>query len=207
MDDRVPELIWIALLIQVCGWQEGTAVAASVAKAARKCAPSRQRAYAATSDYWDLSDEQKECIRSTVSAEGTLASLHSGLAALMYHYAEFPLAFLAQPVQANEDFRGSTLDDLREAIANVSDRQGDHGIFAQATVVYIYFINDVLKVSPNSALANFPAIEDYPHTEESLRVAAAVSSMVTGLFPWDVQHDWRNSFWNQGRLLGPCEVG
>ena len=36
-DDRVPELVWIALLIETFGLEEGVAVAASVAKAAAKC--------------------------------------------------------------------------------------------------------------------------------------------------------------------------
>lgn len=206
MDDRVPELIWIALLMQVFGAQEGTAVAVSIAKAAAKCDQSTKRAFAATSDYAELSDEQKRCVQSALNTEGTLGRARQGLAALINQYTGFPLAFLGVPDGSNEDSSGSTLYDLREAIQNISSRQGDAGIFAQATVVYIFFINGMLKVPPGSGLANFTAIEEYPRTEESRRVASSIRSAVTGLLTWEVHPDWRNAFWNHGRSLGSCEV-
>ena len=206
MNDRVPELVWVALLIQVFGVKEGTAVAVSIAKAAAGCDQTAKRAFAATSDYADLSDDQGQCIRAALSAEGTLEKARQGLAALIHHYTEFPLAFIADPDRLSEGHPCSTLDDLREAIDNIRDRQGHAGIFAQATVVYIFFINGQLQVSPGSGLANFPAIEEYPMTDESQRVAASVRSAVTGLLTRDIPSDWRNSFWNQGRSLGACEI-
>ena len=129
-----------------------------------------------------------------------------GMGALISHYNEFPLAFLAEPASGSEDSPGSTLDDLGAAIDSISDRHGYDGTLAQATVVYIHFINNVLKVSPGLALANFRAIEEYPKTDESLRVAASVRSAVTMLLTRDMPSDWRYSFWNQGRTLGPCEI-
>ena len=204
LDDRVPELIWIALLIHVFGLKEGTAIALSVAKAAAKCDQTAKKAFAAASDFVELSDEQRRCIRSALSQEGMLHKASQGLATLIHNYADFPLAFLSNP---DSDSSGSTLSDLRETIANVSDRQSQAGIYAQATVVYIFFVNDKLKVRSDSGLANFPAIEEYPTTDESLRVAAAVRSAVTFLLSHDIPPDWRNSFWNQGRSFGSCEVG
>ena len=206
IDDRVPELIWIALLNQVFGVIEGTSVAVSIAKTAAGCHQTAKKAFAATSDYAELSDEEKQCTRAALSTEGTLGKARQGLAALIDHYAKFPLAFLADPDRASADSPDSTLDDLREVIDNISDRQGLAGIFAQATVVYIFFINGKLKVFPGSGLADFTAIEEYPVTEESQRVAASVRSAVSLLLTQDISPDWRTSFWNQGRSLGPCEV-
>ena len=206
MDDRVPELVWIALLIHVLGVKEGTAVAVSIAKAAAGCDRIAERAFAATSDYAELSDEQKQCVRLELSADMTLGKARLALAALIRHYTEFPLAFLADPDGSNEDSAGSTLEDLGAAINNISDRQGHAGIFAQATVVYIFFVNDKLKVFSGSGLAKLPAIEEYPITDESQRVAASVRSAVSLLLTQDIPSDWRNSFWNQGRSLGSCEV-
>ena len=206
MDNLVPELIWIALLIHVFGVKEGTAVAVSIAKAAAKCDQTTKRAFAATSDYAELHDEQKQCARSALKAEGTLGKAGRGLAALIHQYTQFPLAFLADPDSLSEDSPCSTLDDVREAIASISDRESHAGIFAQATVVYINFINNGLKVRRGLSLANFPAIEEYPRTYESRMVAAAVKSAVNFLLTQDIPADWRNSFWNQGRSLGACEV-
>ena len=206
MDDRVPELVWIALLIQAFGLKDGTAVAASVAKAAAKYDQTAERAFAATSDYGQLTVESKRCVRSALDACGMLDKARRGLAALTNHYTEFPLAFLAERDEASADDSGSTLDDLKAVIDNISDRESPAAIFAQAVVVYIFFINGRLKASSGTALANFPAIEDYPVTDESKRVAASVRSVVTSLLTQDIPSDWRISFWNQGRLLGPCEL-
>ena len=205
MDDILPELIWIALLVQRFGVKEGTAVAVSIAKAAARYHQTAKRAFAATSDYLELDDEEKRCVHSTLKAEGTLERARSGLAALIGHYPDFPLAFLADPSRSN-DASCSTLDALREAIGNTSDRQGYAGTFTQATVVYIYFINDKLKVSPGLGLANFPAIEEYPTTEESRRVAASARAAVNFLLTHEIPCKWRNSFWNLGRSLGSCSV-
>ena len=203
MDERVPELVWIALLIHVLGVKEGTAVAVSIAKTAAKCDQMTKRAYAAISDYAELSDGQKQCVRSALSIEGTLEKAYRGLAALIHHYPEFPLSFLADTDSLNKDIVGSSLDDLKEAIGNVADRQSHAAIFAQAAVVYIF--NDQLKIVPHSGLANLPAIQEYPMTEESKRVAASIRSAITFLLSHDIPDAWRNSFWNQGRSLDPCE--
>ena len=206
MDDRVPELVWIALLIRLFGVQEGTAVAASVAKAAARCDQTAKKAFASASDYVALSDEHKRCVRSTLNAEGMLDKARQGLAALIHNYADFPLAFLVETVNGEEDDSRSELDALRGAIDDISDRQSHAGLFAQAAVIHIYVINDRLQVAPHVGLANLPAIEEYPMTEESLRVAASVRSAVTGLLLHDIPPDWRYSFWNQGSSLGPCEM-
>ena len=207
IDDRVPELVWIALLIRVFGVKEGTAVAASVAKAAARCDQTAKKAFASASDFVALSDEHKCCVRSALNAEGTLGKARQGLAALIYNYTDFPLAFLVETAKSEEDGSRSELEDLREAIACISDRQSQSGIYAQAAVVYIFFVNHRLNVAPHVGLANLPAIEEYPMTEESLRVAASVRSAVPFLLSYDIPANWRDSFWNQGRLLGACEVG
>ncbi|MCY4624220.1 MAG: hypothetical protein OXC99_04350 [Chloroflexi bacterium] len=206
MKDRVPELIWIALLNHVFGVEEGTALALSIAKAAAECNQNGSRAYAAASDYRELDEEQKVCIRSTLSAGGKLARAHEGLAALIYNYSEFPLAFLAQSVQPNDGFRGSTLSELKETISSIVDREGTPGIFAQATVVYIYMVNGKCTVALGTGLANLPAIEDYPATDESLRVAASIRSAVTFMLRPLESREWPTTFWTQGRTLEPCEV-
>ena len=206
MDDRVPELVWIALLIHVFGLKDGTATALSVAKAAAKCDPTAKQAFAAVSDYGALSNEQRCCARSALNEGGMLDKACQGLAALTHNYPDCPMAFLSNPGCGKDDSPGSTLEDLREAIGNISDRLSQPGIYAQAAVVYILFVNGQLQVAPHVGLANLPAIEEYPHTEESLRVAASVRSAVTGLLTGGTSSDWRQSFWNRGRSLGACEM-
>ena len=206
MDNLVPELIWIALLNKTFGNIEGTALATSIAKTASMCDQSAKRAFAGLSDYVTLSNEQKSRMHSLLADESTLNSVLRGLAALMIYYDEFPLSFLAD----QDSLRGgpgfSTLDDLSEVIVIIRDRRSRAATFAQATVVYISIINDQLRVSPGTSLANFTAIEEYPLTEESQRVASSVRATVNYSLSAYGSLGWSGSFWRQGRCFGACEV-
>ena len=206
MNDRVPELIWIALLIHVYGVQDGISLATKVASAASKCSPTNKRAFAATSDFAILSDEEKDCVRFMLRSEGTLDKVRWGLAELIANYPEFSLAFLGASVKQRQDNSGTILQDLKAVIYNIRDREGTDGVIAQTGVVCIFFHNNMLEVPPNSSLANLGAIAGYPSTEESKRVAASVRALVNQLLTVDIPPDWRNSFWNQGRILAPCEL-
>ena len=101
---------------RVFGVKEGTAVAASVAKAAARCDQTAKKAFASASDYVGLSDEHKCCVRSALNAEEPLGKARQGLAALIYNYTDFPLAFLVETAKSEEDGSRSELEDLREAI-------------------------------------------------------------------------------------------
>ena len=96
MDDRVPELIWIALLNHVFGPKVGTAIALSVAKAAAKCDGTAKRAFASISDYVELSDEQRHCIRSEVSEEEMLDKAGQGLGSLDSQLSRLSACFLVR---------------------------------------------------------------------------------------------------------------
>ena len=113
MDDRVPELIWIALLIQVFGLKSGTEIALRIAKSAAKCAQPAQKAFAAASDYTMFNDEQGDHLCLELKAEGVLEKARMGLAALVDHYPKFPLSFLGGPESMADNTPVSTLDDLR----------------------------------------------------------------------------------------------
>ena len=133
------------------------------------------KAFAAASDYSELGDEDKRCIRAALVAEQMLEKAQSGLAALIINYKEFPLAFLADAGSAGGE---STLDDLRDVLVAISDRTGHAATFAQTTMVHLYFVNKKLNVAPGMSLANLSAIEEYPYTEESRKVAASVRAAV-----------------------------
>jgi hypothetical protein len=77
----------------------------------------------------------------------------------------------------------------------------------QATAVYLYFVNDKLKVPSSSALANFPDIEQYPNNESSQMVATYIRALVNGLpLSLELPADWRRYFWDRGSTLEPCEA-
>ena len=205
IDDRIPELVWIALLMRNVGVKRGNDIATAIAQATAECSQAG-KAFAAASDYAELDDENKQQIRTVLDSEGVLSSAQTALATLISHYDGFPLGFLQYPNNNNGDVPQPALDDLKDAIDAILDRESREAIFVQATAVHIYFTNGLLQVAPGLSLGNLSAIERYPETELSLKVAASVRSTVTLIIGKEVSSEWVRSFWRQGRILTPCEV-
>ena len=198
--DLIPELIWIALLIDHFGMHRGVELCASLAKSAAQCTGKPTGAHAFISEYSALMDQERDCIRDRLSTSDELAAIVTGLSALLVNYPQSPLMFLGQP---DDD---SGLEKLKLLITALMDRRDKTATFVQSTAVYIYFVNNKLKVPPDSALANFTAIEMYPDTDESQKIASFVRATMNGMVPTlDLPVDWRNYFRDRGRSLEPCE--
>lgn len=204
LDDRLPELIWIALLNRMCGLSTGTSVATSLAKAAATFAPEEKGGFGAVSDYASLTEEEQALIRGALDSEGVLPKLRLSLAALIDHYPECPLTFLADPLGPHVS--GSTLDHLKQAIADINDRTSREAILAQATFVYILLVNEKLRVAPGLGFENLDAVRDYPETDESHKIAALVRSTSLTLLNRETPSPWRTSFWHRGRQLEHCKA-
>ena len=205
IDDRIPELVWIALLMRNTGIKRGNHIATAIAQAAAECSQIK-KAFAAASDYAELDEENKQQVRAVLDNKGFLGSAQTALATLISHYAEFPLSFLGHPQGVDGNAPLPVLEDLKDTIEVILDRESREAVYVQATAVHVYFTNGLLTVAPGVGLANLNAIMEYPETEESQRVAASVRSTVTILIGKEVASDWAGSFWRQGRILSPCEV-
>jgi hypothetical protein len=98
---------------------------------------------------------------------------------------------------------------FKTQLAAIFDRWETRGTRVQANAIYIAFVTDMLKVFKGLALANFPAIEEFPVTEESKRVAASVRATVStfyGQFRDERSAEWISYFWRRGLDLEPCSL-
>src|SRR5207247_3320032 len=117
---------------------------------------------------------------------------------LFQYYPTFPLGFLFS--EGNISNRPSALTDLKRVLNDLFDKELPSTVFVQSTVVYLAFVLDRLKVVEGLALARFPEVENYPHTEISRRVASAVRAAVLSFFkPASNQNVsvWPTEFWNR----------
>ena len=115
---------------------------------------------------------------------------------------------MLQGVEVEESEVKSLLIGFKTLLATLFDKVDKPAMFMQANGVYIAFMTGKLRVAKGLSLANFPAIEKYPDTEESRRVASgvrAVISMAIGMAD-KLPNDWPTYFWNRGLELEPCEL-
>jgi hypothetical protein len=212
VDTILPELLWLGLLNDRYGLAQGAALAVSIARAALNSMGQERRIFfAATSAFTRLSDEQKARVVRSLELSGDLQSLKDGLTALSEFYPKCPLNFIfgSSPSTRPDGSKGN-LSWLKDVLKTLFDRWDKPGTLVQANAVYMAFVSDMLKVAEGLSLANFPAVAEFPDTEESQRVASGCRAMVTTVFgdgPWyDKSASWPRYFWNRGLELDPCEI-
>lgn len=205
LGDLLPELIWIGLMNAQFGMRRGVELCVELAKAASACTTDAKGAYAFMSEYDQLPPAEQECVRGRLSESGALDHVTEGLRLLATHYPECPLAFLWSTKQ-REVHDEANLGTFKELVRDLADRRDKAATWVQATAVYVYFLNDKLKVPSSSALTDFTAIEAYPETEASTKIASYVRALINGLSgPLNLSSEWRNYFWNRGQELESCE--
>ncbi len=203
--DLMPELVWIGLVHAKHGVKRGVELCVELARAAVACTAKSNRAFAFISDYAQLQQGEQECVIGHLLETGSLADLSEALNVLLVYYPQGPLTFLSNSQRCGVSSEAS-LTTLKRVLWESSDRRGRQATLMQATAVYVYFLNDRLKVPPGSGLANFTAIESYPDTEESLKIATYVRALLNGLTASsNLSEEWRRYFWNTGRALEPCD--
>ena len=205
LNDLVPEFVWLALLSDRYGLKTGTDLARRFALAATVARGEKRRKwFALASAYAELDAAERDAVMDELEADGAAQQIRDALSPLLTFYPECPLRFLFVDHSRSRD---DSLEDFKNVLASIFDKWDIPGTFAQATAVYIAFVTDMLKVFKD--LANFPAIEDFPSTEESQRVASFARSAVLifyGQFKTDRSAAWISYFWNRGLDLDHCKL-
>jgi hypothetical protein len=203
----IPEVIWIGLLHQSLGEAAGAAAAVEIARTSEKHAshPSVPL-FAGISDYRLLQDAERAKVLSDLETGGRMSGIRCALRPLVQFYPTCPLKFLyPEPPTGNVD---SGLRTLKLVLHELFNKELRRSVMVQATVVYIAFALDRLKVRAGLTLSHFPEIENYPSTELSRRVASAARCTMFALFGKSVETaTWPFEFWNRGGQIEPCTFG
>ena len=174
-NDLLPDLLWIGLLNAEHGLQRGADLARQLALAAVGASGEKPRKWFALAGAYDALDPMEQtAVIAALQASGVLEDIRRALRPFPHFYPSCPLNFLYDAPVSAED---GLLQKFKGVVESMFDRWASTGTFVQANAVYIAFTSDMLKVFKGLALANFPAIEEFPNTEESKRVAASVSEI------------------------------
>lgn len=209
VDIPLPELLWLALLNQGHGPGRGAELAVGIARAAAaEVGPAQKVWFGPISAYGKLSGEQRQAVVATLKSGGHLDDLKIALGALVALYPECPLAFLFEGGLPQGELPDD-LSKLKGLLADLFDKTTRAATLTQANAMYIAFATDMLVVSREVSLANFPAVADYPHTEEARRVGAGVRGGIMMFFgtSYDNSSPWPRYFWNRGLEIDQCVVG
>lgn len=205
----LPELLWLALLNHRHGLRRGAELAVEAARAAAAALrPTKKVWFGVISTYGKLSREQQQAMVSKLKSGGYLDDLKIALGPLLALYPKCPLAFLLEEGLPQGE-RVDHVSQLKVVLADLFDKTTKAATMMQANAIYIAFATDMLVVSRETSLANFPAVADYPHTEEAKRIGASVRASIMGFFGMSYDHSssWPGYFWNRGLEIDQCLVG
>ena len=207
----LPELLWIALLNDKYGLRKGAELSLDVAQAAIEVIADVNRKkrplYVGTSSFALLNDVEQIRMVDVLRKSSKLSSLKEALQPLAFFYPEFPLSFLFLDNGDTNHIANSDINVIKRLLETHFNRWNKPATLVQANAVYIAFVTGKLKVVKGLALTNFPAIEKFPETEESKRVAGAVRATVSSFFCAEEanrQVSWPSYFWNRGIELEEC---
>jgi hypothetical protein len=206
--DMLPEFIWIGLLQDRFGLQEGIHLAQSLALRASKAMLQKPKPwFAAMSAFKVLTNDESDSLLSALGQDSSLDKIKEGLGPILEFYPSSPIRFL-ESTQGEPRYSGLTLAAFKHFLSELFDKRARPATLVQATAVYIGFVTDQLKIMKGvTSFDNFEAIADYPDTEESRQVGASVRATCLSLLPALMEAystDWPVCFWNRGLELEPC---
>ena len=204
----LPELLWIALIQNYHGLHEGVELITKFTRIARKCSSSeKMNIFATVSALGELIKGEKSCLQSELAASGDLFEIQKALLPLITLYPECPLGFLYSVKPNTSGEEKQDLERLKNLVGGMYNKTSRNTMMVQATATWLAFDSGVLKVFEGLALAKFPEIEKYPHTELSEKVAASIRSSIYMFFTephYPESSNWPKYFWNRGLEVDKC---
>lgn len=202
----MPELIWWDALIDRTSHRFAVRVSEAIARYF-KSADKRDCWWAFISNYAQLSGEDIDKLREHLRQENVLTGLQESLVDLINLYPECPLSRLFDRLQPPIEI--GYLDRFEARIRVLEDKRSRDAVLVQAQAVYMGFILGKLRVKQGLALADFPEVENYPDTERSEQVGAAICATVNGLagrqLPNYIDDKWVQYFWQRNLELRPLD--
>jgi hypothetical protein len=204
----LPEFLWIALIQNYHGHREGVALITRFTRIARKCSSSEKKnIFATVTALGELTKDEKSCLQSELAASGDLFDIQKPLLPLITLYPECPLRFLYSVKPHSSMEEKQDIERLRNLVGGMYNKISRDTMMVQATAIWLAFDSGVLKVFKGLALAKFPEIEKYPHTELSEKVAASIRSSIFMFFTephYSKSSNWPKYFWNRGFEIDLC---
>jgi hypothetical protein len=201
----MPELIWWDVLFDMAPRRFAAKVAEGLARYFKGHAEQKHW-WGFTSNYAHLSDEGVARLRAYLSDERLLNGLTECMSNFLELYPSCPVARLLG-WRASGAIDIAYLSRFEDRVRVLENKRSRNGVLIQAQAIYMAFLSDRFKVAEGLALANFPEVEHYPDTEESLRVGAAVCATVNMMAGESLakysENRWVQYFWNRSLELRP----
>jgi len=202
VDRILPELIWIAVIVENLGVKRGVEVSAGIAKWANMI---NSREYFAFASSFNLLDtEQKQRLVQLLQDANYLNEVRNALRSLLQLYPECPLKFLDSNSEQLSERQAVT--HLKETLAKYYNRRAQPAMTVQASAVYFAAVCGKLRYASPVQVPNFNAIISDFNSDEAKRACSSVRATVSALIGHigeKITDQWPRYFWNRGIEIDP----
>ena len=207
IDIGIPELVWIALLLDSYGLKEAAELTTALVKAYAKVRG--ESWYACLNTLQPNDPDELTRIATILKEEGVWDALRKPLLPLTIHYPDSPLSFLGPDKSLSDRTRLREFNRLKRVLATLYDRASREATLTQALAIYLGGMLGIFQFPESPFVAHFEKISEYPKTPISQVIASSIRAMITaiiGQFTTNGESSWLTRFWNQGLNLDRCYV-
>lgn len=206
----VPEALWIALVIDHCGYEAARRHCRSLGQAARAAVNGTESPmFVKFSAFKSLLATAEEAIASTLDRD-SVSAIRRSLAPLAAVMPDHPLVFLGN-VDATPEQDARFPELLRE----LYDRNSRAAVLSSAIGYELGIDQEKIHVAAHlidDLIGRFKVINDYPATEQARRAAGAFRASAPTLFmtmnidnaSFGDEAAWVEEFWDHIAGFGPC---
>lgn len=201
-DNILPELIWLALLIQANGYNRNTAhIVEKFADFIRINFPNDK--ILTCSDFSILDYQMKQKILAIFSSD-EIYVINNAFRNFTYYFPDFPLSFFLDK-EDNSKFIYS-LEPIKNLMREFIDKYSKLSTQVLSMAVYLLSLQGKLLFATGKLVPNIESVKDYPDTEEARKTAASLRAMSFMLVhSEDKINNWSNDFWIRSCSLDECE--
>jgi len=202
VQDSIPEIIWIAVIIKKQGLELGTHLGVEFVKTVNSCISKRELPYY-TSWYSNLNEEAK-MISKALRDNHIYDVLKNDFQDFLNVYPESPFCKIFKSTRCTKE----NVSFVKIIINELFDKRSWLSTFSLGNIMYFLNTLGKLHLVGNSPLAEFPKLVDYPNTEISKIIASSVRATSNILLSSEKlkNEKWISEFWNHGFKLEPCLI-
>lgn len=202
----VPDLIWIALIIQKHGVNDGRRLAIEIARAAESQREGSSRYWFACASTFERIDEQgRRSIIEALSRRGLLDAIAVAILPLSARFRQFPMRFVNQSVPS---CNGSHTRAINLAITEMCNRHSVVATQVQIVATEIGYAIGMMIDATGRPSIPFDAISEFPDSDRSQLLAGTSRCTVSsiGMGPLEsAAPSWPREFWGSGPTGTTCQ--
>lgn len=184
IDFGIPEFVWINILCEECGTNEGSILFLEFTKISDKYFSSKTNngtSAALISSYSILSENDKAEIINDIRRKPIFPRLKYVLTPFLRLYPKCPLSFILEE-SVISDNNNEYLSNYKEYLRKLQDKTSFESTLIMANVINFLNHLDRLKIAEGNKLPEFREVLDYPKTENSKHIASFLRSTISMCF-------------------------